>query len=377
MERVLALAAKESLARLLDAQPALDGECQHRSRETPIVVAHARQVAHRGRRVAPGWFVVRHDDAPGRIAPDRVPGVPVIENQQPEPGGREQRRPRVAEQVAGAARRARRGDVTLGPARDDGESFARPESARGAVGGDAGVEARGPFAAFRPLGAGVRLDADRLRGHFGGQHDFGADLVDRERPPVARDVPVELVVIGEVPELSIARVGDGVRVLAGGELHRGIADPDAYAIRALLDAVRLGPSITRHTQHVEARDHALTAVVRVHRREVAEYPTPDADALRAHAQRLADLERAVGTHTDVALPGENALVGARAGRYKQEGKGERYDRPQDPVHSCSRHQVTFAGSNSKYSAGPKPNSRAGIMSGNVAIRVFRLLTAPL
>ena len=183
--------------------------------------------------------------------------------------------------------------------------------------------------------------------------------------------------IREVPELAVTHVAQDVGVLAGIELDGGIADPDAYAVRALLDAKGLRPPVARYAPHVEARDDAFAAAVRVHRREVAEDSAPDVHALRTHAQGLADLDRAVGAHTDVALPAQDAFVGAYVGRYEQEGEAQRHDRAQDPPETCSPHHATFADSNSKYSAGTKPNSRAGITSGNVATRVFRLFTAPL
>ena len=190
MQRVLALAAEESLARLFDAQSALDCERQHRGREAPIVVGHAREVAHRGRRFALRCFVVRHDDAPGWVASDRVPGAPVIENQQDQPGRGEQRRPRIAEQVGCATPGARRRNVTLGPACDDGEALAGPEPARRAVRRDAGVDTGGPLAALRALRPRVGLHPDRVGGHCRGQRNRCADLVDRESPAVAGDVPV-------------------------------------------------------------------------------------------------------------------------------------------------------------------------------------------
>ena len=177
----------------------------------------------------------------------------------------------------------------------------------------------------------------------------------------------------EVPELPVGAVADRVGVFAGVEDDIGVADPDAYAVRLLLGAKRLRPSVARDALHVEARDHARATTVGVAGREVAEDAAADLVALGTHAQRLGHLERAVGPDLDVALPGEDALVGARGRRGREQGqckqrRGEEGAPHQDP---------TGPGSNSKYSAGANLNSRAGTRSGNVAIRVFRLLTAPL
>ena len=165
MQGVLALAAEEALLHLLDAQSALHGQAQDRGGETPVVVAHVREVAHRGGRLPLRRLVVGHDDAPGRISSDRTPRAQVIEHQEPEPAGREERGPGVAEQVAGAAPRIRWRHVALGPARHDGEPFARRECPRRSVGCDAGIDPRGPFASLRTLRTGVRLHGDRFRRH--------------------------------------------------------------------------------------------------------------------------------------------------------------------------------------------------------------------
>ncbi len=127
--------------------------------------------------------------------------------------------------------------------------------------------------------------------------------------------------------------------------------------------MRLGAAIAQDGDDFEAGDHALAATIDVAGREVAQQAAADLLSLGAHAQRLGHLERAVGPHADVALPVEDALVGHGDGANRHE-----QDESEQPTHHAS---------NSKYSAGRNRSSRATTRSGKVAMRVLRLLTAPL
>ena len=71
---------------------------------------------------------------------------------------------------------------------------------------------------------------------------------------------------------------------------------------ALLDAIGLAVTVACDALHVEARDDALATAVCVDRREVAEYTSPDSDALGTHPQRLAHFQRAVRVNRDVTVP---------------------------------------------------------------------------
>ena len=128
--------------------------------------------------------------------------------------------------------------------------------------------------------------------------------------------------------------------------------------------MRLGLPVAPDEQYVETGDDAFAAPIHVRGREIPQDAAPDLRALGAHAQSLGDFEGAVGTHADVALPRQDALVGAR-------------DRDRCRQRQKQQPGALHQGSNSKYSAGAKPNRRATTRSGIVAMRVFRLFTAPL
>ena len=128
--------------------------------------------------------------------------------------------------------------------------------------------------------------------------------------------------------------------------------------------MRFGLPVAPDEQHVETGDDAFAAPIHIRGREIAQDATPDLLALGAHAQCLGDLEHAVRAHADVALPQQDAFVGTGDRDRRRQRQQQQPGAP---------HQ----GSNSKYSAGAKPNTRATTRSGIVAMRVFRLFTAPL
>ena len=362
MQRELAGPVEEAPRLLLDAQRSLHGEAQHGGREAAVVVGHATQEAHGRRRQPRGRLVAGHDDLPRWIAADPVPHPEVVHEQQREASEREARRPGVAQQVAGALVQTRRRDVTLRPARHEGQSFPRTEAPRAAEGREARTRVRLPVAPLRALRPGVGLDGDRGGVDVAGQEHLRAHRVDREVPAVARHVPVQLVVIGEEAELPVGAIGDGVGVLARRQVHLRVADSDAHTVRQLLEGVWFHVSVAADRDHLEAGHHAPAVPVDVAGREVAQQAAPDLLAFRPHPQCLDHLERAVRSHVDVALPVEDALVGP--------GGGERQEQRE-------REQQSRHGSNSKYSAGTNRSSRATSRSGKVAIRVLRLFTAPL
>ena len=75
---------------LANAQIALHREAQHRRGETLVVVTHAHEIAHRGRRLALGRFVLGNRDASRRVAADLRPyQVVVSRSAAPGPAGRD------------------------------------------------------------------------------------------------------------------------------------------------------------------------------------------------------------------------------------------------------------------------------------------------
>lgn len=185
-----------------------------------------------------------------------------------------------------------------------------------------GVDRGTPVLAPRSGRTGVALDRKPLPRHRRRQRDPRAGMVDREHPAVSGHVPVELVVVLEETELAVRAVAEDVLVLARDEENLCIAEPGAHAVRQPLHAPGLGLAVTRHFQGHEVHPHAPPVVRAVIGREIAVDAVVDVPAFGVHADRLRDLELAVGADGDLVMEGEDALLGRCHRAAEQRNKEE-------------------------------------------------------
>ena len=95
---------------------------------------------------------------------------------------------------------------------------------------------------------------------------------------------------------------------------------------------------------------------------------PDLFTLGLYANRFGDDQVTIAVYLDVTV--ERLDVFCREDGHRNERQREGGQQPKRYHPGCDS-------SNSKYSAGSKPNRRASNRSGKLSIRVFRSLTAPL
>ena len=143
------------------------------------------------------------------------------------------------------------------------------------------------------------------------QVDLDLRLENGEIPVVAGGVPVELVMIGEEPRHASQRVVNHIAVRAGIDHGVGVADADALAIVDALGGIRLGLSIAIDRQDFQGRIVFRAVGVAQHGEDVAEDAVPDAVALRGDADRLGDVDRAVGREHGLAIETVDRLGGER------------------------------------------------------------------
>ena len=80
---------------------------------------------------------------------------------------------------------------------------------------------------------------------------------------------------------------------------------------------RLRPVVAQHRERLKYHFVAIAEPVEVLGREVAIDPSPDAIAFGLNANRLGDLDPAVGHDQDIAVKFEDALFGQQARRQDQ------------------------------------------------------------
>ncbi len=124
--------------------------------------------------------------------------------------------------------------------------------------------------------------------------------------------------VGEEADLPAGAVGDLVDMTAAREEHVATADADARAVRELLEAVRLRPSVAPHLQHGEGHAHQAAGAISVVGWKVAQDAALDFVAFDLHGDTLGHHQLAAGLDADVAVELEHALD---RGGVRGEGEG--------------------------------------------------------
>jgi hypothetical protein len=164
----------------------------------------------------------------------------------------------VADHPPESAACRRRGDDAFREHRDDRQPFIRRERTRRFEYKLAVGNGRGRVALAGPLRPGVRLGAQPFAFERRRQRHARAGALDRKHPPVAGDVPVELVVVLEKTELARGAIHDAVRMLSARQHDLGHADPHAHAVAQVFDPVRLRLAVALDADDLE-RNHDVRA----------------------------------------------------------------------------------------------------------------------
>jgi len=182
----------------LDAEVATDSHVQNGGRKSFIVKAHADEEAcARGREIR-GRLIERHDDAASRIAADGVPGEGIVEKKEKQAEQDEQGDAIVGQKIVPLLLRSGRGDESLRPGEDNGETFVRAKRRSGCKEERAiGLLAVRESALEGMLQSAEAVEGDAALRNALRQRDRGGGLVDTEDPAVAGDVPIHFVVVGE------------------------------------------------------------------------------------------------------------------------------------------------------------------------------------
>jgi hypothetical protein len=215
----------------MDAQLAVDRQCQQVGGEAAAVVAHPAHEAKPGGGMALGGFVTGDDGAGRRVAPDLVPAAHAIAQQDGQCRESEQHAAVVGKEPAQRLATPRFCDDSLREHQYHREALARRQRrgkppARGSRGGQVGRVVASARALRAGVGLGLHLpDRDRVRQP--GQH---LAAFDRECPAGADRVPVQLVVSVEEPELAGGAVAQGVAVFGRYRQEVVVAGVDADAV---------------------------------------------------------------------------------------------------------------------------------------------------
>ena len=266
-----------------------------------MVIRHAADKAHRGRRIAFRWLIQGEDDARLGIAAGPVPGQQVVQQQDGQAAQADQQGTVVPEQVADLFSCVGFVHITLGPGDDDGHALVRGQrSGAFETGHTVRVDPADIVLSFRALGTGIGLGADDVCRDVR-EADAGGDMVDGEYPAIAGDVPVQLVMILEKPQLSLHAVTDTVFVDTVFQVAVGIADIDAQAVGPALGMVVLAMAVTHHGQQLEIGVKAVAEPVLVVGGDVAVDASAYVAALSLYADGLGDVDVAGRQHHDVAV----------------------------------------------------------------------------
>ncbi len=213
-------------------QLTLRREAYHHDAEYPFVKAHpgnvtARRCGNSGRRLKP-----RNDIAGPPIAPDSQPLNDEVTEGGQKCEGLHQPRVVIAEPPSPYLCGGWWSNVSLRPSDDDRQPFSCGEPTRCRE-----TQISHPVAPDCPScppgtrGTGVAGRLDRLDSTR--QHDRGRRMTDRKLPTIARDVPVQFVMLLEKPDLPVRAIGERVAVPARCKQAVPVAhvDPDSVVHR--------------------------------------------------------------------------------------------------------------------------------------------------
>ena len=163
----------------------------------------------------------------------------------------------------------------------------------------------------------------------GRQEDRGRGLVDGQPPAVAGDVPVEFVVVSELPDLAVGGVGQFIRVFARVEEFPLFAHVDLDAVAGRLGMVVFAASVAANAYDFKSHRHGLAARDVVAGGEFAHDALADGLAGGQHAQGLDHGEIAVGGDGHPAVKGQEAfgLGNGGAGQGGQQAQGRKRRAP--------------------------------------------------
>ncbi len=369
----LALQHVAVTGRLGDGEIALHRQADERGGEGAVVEAHAVEIAG-ARGGDPRRRLVERDHRPAEgIAPHPRPGDEVEARHNRQPQRPQQGAAVVAQEPARPLHAGGLAHVALGPGHHDGEAFPGAEAPGGLEHRPPrAVRAGAPVASLRALRAGV---GDELAGRGAPrQRHPRAGVIDGEVPAVAGDVPVELVMVVEEPQLPIGAVAQGIGVLAGGQEDVAAPQVDAHAVGERLGAPVLRGPVAGGGEHLEVHHGLAAEAVAVAGGKVAVDAAADIVPLGAHGDGLAHHHAPVGVDGDVAVEIENAL--GREGGGEDEQERDEQERT-EPHRRTSGGWRSAASSTSKYSAGRKRNSPATRLPGKDCTSTLSSRTAPL
>src|SRR5262249_30642316 len=133
------------------------------------------------------------------------------------------------------------------------------------------------------------------------QDDLRMRAVDGEIPSVARDVPVELVVIAKEAELAVRVIVEFVGMLAGRQHHVGASQVYPHAVATRFGAPGLRLTVARRGLEIEWHHGVPTTRARVGSGEIAIDAALDLLALGAHPDGFVHVERAIAADGDRAV----------------------------------------------------------------------------
>src|SRR5690606_29934025 len=158
------------------------------------------------------------------------------------------------------------------------------------------------------LTAGIRFGSQLvLRNRFG-QSYRDARGFDRKNPAAADRVPIELIVVGEEPELPRRAIANRERVVGRHGQEVVVARVDANAVADALREPRFGSPVTLDAEDVEADDDTIAVPIAVPRREVAIDAPADPLALRADSDVRGHEKRAVTLDVDFDVVSGDAFL---------------------------------------------------------------------
>jgi hypothetical protein len=216
------------LAQLFQRDVAFHGQRQQGSRKG-IIAAQTlvMDVVNEGRRDIVRCIPARHDGAALRIAANAVPGPVVIQRDEQEACKRDQCSQVVADVPGHLLRVGGPGHAAGWHPDGNTQAFAPGQRSGGLRGDDIAAIADAcsgvVVARAKPAGIGDNLFGPRTIG----QDEFGPGVLDGEVPEIARDVPEQLVMGVEKPDLPVSAIGDLVGEQARPMSRFGIADVQA------------------------------------------------------------------------------------------------------------------------------------------------------
>ena len=142
---------------------------------------------------------------------------------------------------------------------------------------------------LRPSWPGIRLGTEIRCLEIGRQDNRRPDVINRERPVVSGDVPVEFIMILKKTELPISPVGDDVTVLARIKVDVLAPHVDADAPRPGLGVKGLGNPITQDPQHFEIDPVMIAEPIGIISRKIPVDPPFNLIPLGPHRDRFAHL----------------------------------------------------------------------------------------